>query len=193
MATFNNPQETDDQRLLKAVAYITIVDDYCKQIVRESNTIRYLGYDINNNDHTDNTLTDIIKKSFYSAYIPDKNDLLKNPLLKSLFLKLGHSQGSGEPYYVQKLLHNVGQGFAGYVRDCRLERCRADLADRCLGSLSITEICFRWGFNDAAHFSRSFRARYGLAPKDFRKASGVRWDEAWARMNCAERAAALAH
>lgn len=97
------------------------------------------------------------------------------------------------PRYVQKLLHNVGQGFAGYVRACRLARCRADLADRCLGSLSITEICFRWGFNDAAHFSRSFRARYGLAPKDFRKASGVQWDAAWARMNCAERAAALAH
>jgi AraC-like DNA-binding protein len=97
------------------------------------------------------------------------------------------------PRYVQKLLHNVGQGFAGYVRACRLERCRADLSDNCRAGLSITEICFRWGFNDAAHFSRSFRARYGVAPKDFRKASGVRWDEAWARLNCAERAALRAH
>lgn len=93
--------------------------------------------------------------------------------------------------YVQKLLRNVGQGFAGYLRACRLERCRADLADNCRAALSITEICYRWGFNDAAHFSRSFRARYGIAPKDFRKASGVRWDAAWAKLNCAERAALL--
>jgi AraC-like DNA-binding protein len=97
------------------------------------------------------------------------------------------------PRYVQKLLGNVGQGFAGYLRASRLERCRADLADHCRAGLSITEICFRWGFNDAAHFSRSFRARYGTSPKDFRKASGVRWDAAWVRLNCAERTALLAH
>jgi AraC-like DNA-binding protein len=97
------------------------------------------------------------------------------------------------PRYVQKLLHNVGQGFAGYVRASRLEHCRADLADNCRAGLSITDICFRWGFNDAAHFSRSFRARYGISPKDFRKASGVRWDAAWAKLNCAERAALQTH
>jgi AraC-like DNA-binding protein len=115
--------------------------------------------------------------------------------LKEPDLTLGKiAAASGiSPRYVQKLLRNVGQGFAGYVRACRLERCRADLADPCCARLSITDLCFRWGFNDAAHFSRTFRARYGIAPKDFRKASGVRWDEVWARMNCAERAAFRAH
>jgi AraC-like DNA-binding protein len=36
-------------------------------------------------------------------------------------------------------------------------------------SLSISEICFRWGFNGSAHFSRSFKERYGVSPRDYRK------------------------
>jgi AraC-like DNA-binding protein len=36
-------------------------------------------------------------------------------------------------------------------------------------SQSISDICFRWGFNDAAHFSRSFRADYGMTPRAFRQ------------------------
>jgi methylphosphotriester-DNA--protein-cysteine methyltransferase len=27
------------------------------------------------------------------------------------------------------------------------------------------EIAFRWGFNDAAHFSRVFKAQYGVSPR----------------------------
>ena len=77
--------ETDDQRLLKAIAYITIVDDYCKQIVRESNIMKELGYDINN--HNDIELTRIIKDKFYST----KNNL---------FLKLGHVKTPNSNSYV---------------------------------------------------------------------------------------------
>jgi acetamidase/formamidase len=34
--------------------------------------------------------------------------------------------------------------------------------------LSISEISFRWGFNDAAHFSRAFREHFGVAPRSLR-------------------------
>jgi AraC-like DNA-binding protein len=33
---------------------------------------------------------------------------------------------------------------------------------------TITEIAFGWGFSDAAHFSRIFRARFGCAPRELR-------------------------
>ena len=33
--------------------------------------------------------------------------------------------------------------------------------------LSISEICFRWGFNELAHFSRAFRNQYGLSPREY--------------------------
>jgi acetamidase/formamidase/AraC-like DNA-binding protein len=71
--------------------------------------------------------------------------------------------------YVQKLFENAGESFSHYLRLRRLERCRADLVNPTLSHLSITEISFKWGFSDSAHFSRSFRDEYGVAPRDFRK------------------------
>ena len=70
--------------------------------------------------------------------------------------------------YLQKLFENAGESFTHFLRQRRLERCRADLTDPALAALSISEICFRWGFNDAAHFSRSFRDRFGSSPRAYR-------------------------
>ena len=57
----------------------------------------------------------------------------------------------------------------GWIRDQRLARCRTDLLDRANDGLSITQIAFRWGFNDAAHFSRAFRNAYQKSPRDVRR------------------------
>jgi len=70
--------------------------------------------------------------------------------------------------YVQKLFSASGQTFAKYVHDRRLERCRQDLLDPAQSELTITDICFQWGFNSSAHFSRAFRRRYGISPRQFR-------------------------
>ncbi|WP_333586686.1 helix-turn-helix domain-containing protein [Phenylobacterium sp.] len=78
------------------------------------------------------------------------------------------------PRYLQKLFASQGQSFTGYVRARRLERCRADLASPACAQLSISEICFRWGFNGSAHFSRAFRDAYGVSPRAYRRAAGGR-------------------
>ena len=70
---------------------------------------------------------------------------------------------------VQKLFEGLGQTFTVYLRQSRLERCRADLANRQYGHLSISDICFRWGFNDPAHFSHCFRDRYAMSPRQYRQ------------------------
>ena len=70
--------------------------------------------------------------------------------------------------YLQKLFEEQGDTFAAYVRRRRLDHCRADLADPRHVSVSITSICFRWGFNDAASFSRAFSREYGQSPRQFR-------------------------
>lgn len=75
------------------------------------------------------------------------------------------------PRYLQKLFESAGQSFTGYIRSRRLERCRADLASPTCAQLSISQICFRWGFNGSAHFSRAFRDQYGLAPREYRRAA----------------------
>ena len=56
------------------------------------------------------------------------------------------------------------------IRDRRLDRCRRDLADPALAGASILEIATRWGFVSPAHFSRTFRAAYGMSPREAREA-----------------------
>ncbi|HEX4270125.1 MAG TPA: helix-turn-helix domain-containing protein [Rhizomicrobium sp.] len=73
------------------------------------------------------------------------------------------------PRYLQKLFASVGQAFSHYVRTRRLERCRADLISPLHAQLSISQICFRWGFNGSAHFSHAFRDQYGLSPREYRR------------------------
>lgn len=51
----------------------------------------------------------------------------------------------------------------------RLARCRHELA--LLGTSSISQIAFKWGFSDAAHFSRAFREQFGVSPRELRKQS----------------------
>lgn len=76
------------------------------------------------------------------------------------------------PRYIQKLFAAAQDTFGHYLRARRLERCRMDLGSPLCARLSISEICFRWGFNDSAHFSRAFRNRYGQSPREYRRAAG---------------------
>ena len=39
---------------------------------------------------------------------------------------------------------------------------------RCNGG-SVTDIAFRWGFCDAAHFSRVFKREFGATPSEIRQ------------------------
>jgi AraC-like DNA-binding protein len=73
------------------------------------------------------------------------------------------------PRYLQKLFASEGESFTHYIRLRRLERCRLDLLSPRYGDQSISSICFRWGFNGSAHFSRAFREQYGLSPREFRR------------------------
>lgn len=54
------------------------------------------------------------------------------------------------------------------IRNARLERAFADLEDPTLWHQSISQIAFRNGFVNVSHFSETFRARFGRAPRDVR-------------------------
>jgi AraC-like DNA-binding protein len=69
---------------------------------------------------------------------------------------------------LHKLFRDEGETLAAHIWQARLARIREDLSAPALRSRSITEIAFAWGFSSAAHFSRSFRERYGLAPRGYR-------------------------
>lgn len=70
--------------------------------------------------------------------------------------------------HLQQLLAEDDTSPAAWIRHRRLERCRFDLANPLLNARPIQAIAARWGFTDPAHFSRLFRAAYGISPRDFR-------------------------
>jgi len=80
---------------------------------------------------------------------------------------------AGAGYVSVRQLHRLfagdGQSFRRWILEQRLRRCRDDLADQRLRHLTIAEIAARRGFRSAAHFSRAFRARYGVTPADYRR------------------------
>ena len=65
------------------------------------------------------------------------------------------------------LFEDTGESVAGLVRRERLARCYEDLGSPSGGS--VTEIAFRWGFRDAAHFSRVFKREFELTPSEVRQ------------------------
>ena len=73
------------------------------------------------------------------------------------------------PRYLQRLFEARGTSFSEYVRERRLERCHSDLKNPKLAHDTITDICLRLGFNNAAHFSRTFKQRYGTSPRTYRR------------------------
>ena len=62
----------------------------------------------------------------------------------------------------------VGQSFTQWLRDERLKACSVALRDQNQRDLNISEIAYRWGFNDLSHFNKSFRARFDQTPTQWR-------------------------
>ena len=73
--------------------------------------------------------------------------------------------------YANDLLSQEGSSVERYVLHRRLERCRQALEDTAQAHRMIGEIAFSWGFSDLSHFSRRFRAAYGMAPGDYRRSA----------------------
>lgn len=70
---------------------------------------------------------------------------------------------------LHRLFEGKPDGVAGSIRRRRLDRCAAELVDPLLRHEPVGRIGWRWGFTDPTHFSRSFRAAYGLSPRAYRE------------------------
>ena len=71
--------------------------------------------------------------------------------------------------YANDLLSQEGSSVERYILHRRLERCRQTLEDGAQAHRLIGGIAFDWGFSDLSHFSRRFRAAYGMTPGDYRR------------------------
>ncbi|MGW1894128.1 AraC family transcriptional regulator [Streptomyces sp. NPDC002004] len=61
-----------------------------------------------------------------------------------------------------------GETVAAQIRRLRLEAVRCDLADPAQRTAAIHTIAARWGIPRVSDLTRSFRAAYGLSPKEYR-------------------------
>ncbi|WP_461086597.1 AraC-like ligand-binding domain-containing protein [Streptomyces deserti] len=71
--------------------------------------------------------------------------------------------------HLHRLFHAQGLTVAGWIRQRRLENCHRELADPRHSHRTVQAVAARWGFTDKAHFSRVFRAAYGMPPGDLRR------------------------
>ncbi|MHC6176013.1 AraC-like ligand-binding domain-containing protein [Glutamicibacter sp. X7] len=86
------------------------------------------------------------------------------------------AQSIAEAHYIavrtlQKLFSSTGYTVARWIRERRMEHSRRDLADPLYEQVPIGAIGARWGYPDAAHFSRVFRATFDCSPTQYRAES----------------------
>lgn len=70
------------------------------------------------------------------------------------------------------LFEQEDEPIARWIQNARLERSKADLEAHSHDNRSVSDIAFGWGFSDSAHFSRVFRQRFRMSPRECRRAAG---------------------
>lgn len=68
--------------------------------------------------------------------------------------------------YLHSQFNRRGHSVSHWIVRRRLIRCRDEL--EAAPARSISEVAYRWGFKSHAHFSRAFRAQFGMSPSDLR-------------------------
>jgi AraC-like DNA-binding protein len=68
-----------------------------------------------------------------------------------------------------QIVINMGKLSATAVTSDRASSRLLILRNKVKSHLSISDIAFQWGFNNVSHFSRTFRAQFGIAPREWRE------------------------
>lgn len=89
----------------------------------------------------------------------DQRDLNPATIAAAHYISTRHLHG---------LFQEQGVTVSTWIRTRRLEQCRRDLIDPAFAERPVAAIAARWGFVDAAHFSRTFKAAFDIAPSEYR-------------------------
>jgi AraC-like DNA-binding protein len=75
--------------------------------------------------------------------------------------------------YLHSLFRASSTTVSKWIWERRLKASREDLLDPSMAHLRVSEIAYRRGFNDTAHFSRAFRDRFNISPSQLREKAGL--------------------
>lgn len=64
-------------------------------------------------------------------------------------------------------------GVARIIRNKRLDRAYRILVDERGRHVSLKEIAYRCGFHDGTQFTKAFKVRFGMSPKDARESDAT--------------------
>jgi AraC-like DNA-binding protein len=82
--------------------------------------------------------------------------------------QVAQAQGVSRRRLDQVLRRALGRSVTAHIWSRRLEQAAADLTDPRYQGRAVSQIAFANGFEDAAHFSRAFKGRFGRTPRDWR-------------------------
>lgn len=75
--------------------------------------------------------------------------------------------------HIHRLFSGQPHTFSAWLWHTRLQQCHLALANPAFSGLSISQIAFKYGFAHASHFSRAYRAQFGITPSARRLASAT--------------------
>jgi AraC-like DNA-binding protein len=108
---------------------------------------------------------DIIHHTQYDALLAYLRDHIRNPALDARRIAHDNHVSIRQLY---KIWARSDQNLHEWILGERLDRARAELAAPASVNVTIEVVSRRWGFSDPSHFSRRFRAAYGVSPREWR-------------------------
>jgi len=97
-------------------------------------------------------------------------DNLRDPELSPASISAGLRVS---PRYLRTVFSSGGEKMSAYVLRRRLEECARQMCNPAWNAHTLTEIAFSWGFNSAAHFTRTFHEKFGVPPREYRRQAGA--------------------
>lgn len=101
------------------------------------------------------------KKTIYTAALYIYRNFKNDISLKTLSDEIGYS-----PNHFSRLFNEVfGMGVTEYITDVRLGYAKKLLLST---DTPVTDICFESGFSSFSTFSRTFKKKYGISPREMK-------------------------
>lgn len=141
---FDNPELVNDELLILKLRELIILLTKTEKAPTIGQLITGLF------SRQESTLREVVEAHLYEEFSVEKMAVLSNMSPSS---------------FKREFARIFGDSPGRYVKNARLERAAELLT---VSRSRISDIAYQCGFSDLAHFSKSFQAKYGLSPSDYR-------------------------